>query len=90
MHPGQRLRSPCAYPGEQMTKTISLSDEAYKLLRRHKLAHESFSDTVIRLTRQGRRLSEVMGLYPELRGETELARLVRENRRRFEERMGAR
>jgi len=70
-----------------MTKTISLSDEAYKLLRRHKLADESFSDTVIRLAREGGKLSEVIGLYPELRGATEFARLVRENRKRLGERV---
>ena len=70
-----------------MTKTISLSDEAYKLLRRHKLGDESFSDTVIRLAREGGKLSEVIGLYPELRGATEFARLVRENRKRLGERV---
>jgi len=70
-----------------MTKTISPSDEAYELLRRQKLADESFSDTVIRLARHGGRLSEVIGMYPELRGRTELARLVKENRRRLDRRM---
>jgi predicted CopG family antitoxin len=73
-----------------MTKTISLSDEAYKLLRRHKLAMETFSDVVVRLTRQSGKLSEVIGLYPELRGKTELPRIVRENRRRFDARVDAR
>jgi len=73
-----------------MTKTISLSDEAYELLRRHKLASESFSDTVMRLARRGGKLSEVIGLYPELRGRTALARLVREGRRRLDKRVTAR
>ena len=73
-----------------MTKTISLSDEAYELLRRHKLASESFSDTVVRLARQGGKLSEVIGLYPEPRGSTALARVVRENRRRHDRRVGVR
>ncbi len=73
-----------------MTKTISLSEEAYELLRRHKLASESFSDTVVRLARQGGKLSDVIGLYPELRGKTALSRLVRENRRRLDRRAGAR
>jgi len=70
-----------------MTKTISPSDEAYELLRRQKLADEGFSDTVIRLARHGGRLSQVIGMYPELRGRTELARLVKENRRRLDRRM---
>jgi len=71
-----------------MTKTISLSDEAYDVLRRHKLATESFSDVVIRLARHGGKLSEVIGLHPELRGKTELAHVVRENRRRLDTRAG--
>ncbi len=70
-----------------MTKTISLSDEAYRVLHRHKLAGESFSDTVLRLAREGGKLSEVIGLYPELRGRTGLARMVRENRRRLDRRV---
>lgn len=73
-----------------MTKTISLSDEAYRVLRRHKLAGESFSDAVIRLTRQGGKLSEVVGLYPELRGRTNLANLVRESRRQLDRRVATR
>lgn len=80
----------CAYAHAQMTKTISLSNEAYELLRRQKLADESFSDTVIRLARHGGRLSEVIGMYPELRGRTELARLVKENRQRLDRRMASR
>ncbi|TLZ75263.1 MAG: hypothetical protein E6K14_01530 [Methanobacteriota archaeon] len=70
-----------------MTKTISLSDEAYRVLHRHKLAGESFSDTVLRLAREGGKLSEVIGLYPELRGRTGLARMVRENRSRLDRRV---
>ncbi|MEK6851363.1 MAG: antitoxin VapB family protein [Candidatus Thermoplasmatota archaeon] len=73
-----------------MTKTISLSDEAYEHLRRHKLGDESFSDAVLRLTRQGGRLSDVIGLCPELRGATGLARIVRENRRRLDRRVATR
>ncbi len=78
----------CAHTQTQMTKTISLSDEAYDVLRRHKLATESFSDVVIRLARHGGKLSEVIGLHPELRGKTELAHVVRENRRRLDTRAG--
>ncbi|HYS99450.1 MAG TPA: antitoxin VapB family protein [Thermoplasmata archaeon] len=73
-----------------MTKTISLSDEAYRILQRHKLAGESFSDTVLRLAREWGKLSEVIAVYLELRGRTNLARLVRENRRRFERRVATR
>lgn len=79
----------CAHAQTQMTKTISLSEEAYEVLRRHKLATESFSDVVIRLARHGGKLSEVIGLYPELRGKTGLTRVVRENRRRLDARTGA-
>jgi len=72
-----------------MTKTISLSDEAYEVLRRHKLGTESFSDVVVRLARHGGKLSEVIGLSPELRGKTELPRIVRGNRRRLDARADA-
>jgi predicted CopG family antitoxin len=65
-----------------MTKTISLSDEAYGVLRRYKLAGEGFSDAVLRLARHGGKLSEVIVSNPKLRG-TGLARAVRENRRRL-------
>ena len=61
-----------------MTKTISLSDEASGVLRRHKLASGTFSDTVLRLARRGAKLSEVIGLHPELAGRTGLARGSRE------------
>lgn len=80
----------CAHAQTQMTKTISLSDEAYEVLRRHKLANESFSDTVLRLTRLGGKLSEVIGLHAELRGKTGLEKIVRENRRRLNARVGSR
>ena len=72
-----------------MTKTISLSDEAYTVLKRHKLATESFSDTVVRLARHGGKLSEVIGLFPELARKTGLERVVRENRRRIDARVGS-
>jgi len=83
------LKYLCAHAQTQMTKTISLSDEAYEVLRRHKLGTESFSDVVVRLARHGGKLSEVIGLYPELRGKTELPRIVRENRRRLDARADA-
>ena len=73
-----------------MTKTISLSDEAYELLRRHKLAHESFSDAVTRLARLSGKLSDVIGLHPELRGKTGLTRLVQNHRREIDRRVATR
>ena len=36
-----------------MTKIISLSEDAYKTLKRMKIGNESFSDVVIRISRQG-------------------------------------
>ncbi len=83
------LKYLCAHTQTQMTKTISLSDEAYEVLRRHKIGTESFSDVVLRLARHGGKLSEVIGLHPELVGKTELARIVRENRRRLDARVGS-
>ena len=71
-----------------MTKTIRLSDEAYEVLRRHKLTTESFSDTVLRLARHRARLSEVIVPDSGLRG-SGLERTVRENRRRLDARTGS-
>ena len=49
-----------------MTKTISLSDEAYKLLKSIKRNNESFSDVIKRLVGKKGKLVEVPDLYPEL------------------------
>ncbi|MGQ9625216.1 MAG: antitoxin VapB family protein [Candidatus Jordarchaeum sp.] len=49
-----------------MTKTISLSDEAYKLLKSIKRNDESFSDVIKRLVGKKGKLIEVLDLYPEL------------------------
>ena len=71
-----------------MTKTIRLSDQAFDALRRHMLAGESFSDTVLRLARRRGELSEVINPHPEISGKTGLSRAVRENRRRLDARVG--
>ncbi|MGQ9721550.1 MAG: antitoxin VapB family protein [Candidatus Jordarchaeum sp.] len=49
-----------------MTKTISLSDEAYKLLKSIKRNDESFSDVIKRLVGKKGKLIDVLDLYPEL------------------------
>ena len=48
------------------TKTISIKDDAYDRLKRHKRADESFSDVVMRLTRGDKDPMEAAGKYPEL------------------------
>jgi predicted CopG family antitoxin len=62
-----------------MSKTISLTNEAYDLLKSMKLKGESFSDTIKRLAKKGK-LSEVLFLYPELQEAEEFEKAVRENR----------
>jgi|Deesub1362B_J571_1020462.scaffolds.fasta_scaffold00646_3 predicted CopG family antitoxin len=49
-----------------MTKTISLSDSAYELLKKIKRENESFSDVIKRLVGKKGKLMEVLDLYPEL------------------------
>ena len=71
-----------------MTKTIRLSDEAFDALRRHTLAGESFSDTVLRLTCRRGELSEIINPHPELSGKTGFSRAARETRRRLDARVG--
>ncbi|HYY48571.1 MAG TPA: antitoxin VapB family protein [Thermoplasmata archaeon] len=45
------------------TKTIALDREAYDLLRRRKRKDESFSDTVKRIAREARPLSDFAGVW---------------------------
>ncbi|MBU2617768.1 MAG: hypothetical protein KKI07_03735 [Euryarchaeota archaeon] len=68
-----------------MTKTISLSDEAYDLLKKMKLGKESFSDTIKKLAGRGK-LSEVLDLYPEIKGE-EYEESVKELRKKIDARL---
>lgn len=69
-----------------MTKTMSLTDEAYNSLKNMKLKGESFSDTIKRLTKKGN-LTEIRDLYPELENVEEFEVAVRENRRVLDERL---
>lgn len=71
-----------------MTKTISLSEEAYDLLKRHKRRRESFSDAVKRLAASQTSLLDLLNLYPELVGDTEYAEEVRAARASIEARLG--
>ena len=50
-----------------MVKTISLSDEAYNLLKSIKRKDESFSDVIKRLIGSKGNLTEILDLYPELK-----------------------
>ncbi len=50
------------------TKTISLSEEAYRLLKEAKLPGESFSDVVKRMIKK-KPLSSFAGLWAELEDE---------------------
>lgn len=71
-----------------MTKTISLSDDAYCLLKKHKRRGESFSDAVRRLVASRSTLEDLLDLYPELVGDTEFAERVHAARREMEARLG--
>ena len=44
------------------SKNISLTDDAYELLKKMKMGEESFSDTIRRLAKR-RRLSDCAGLW---------------------------
>jgi predicted CopG family antitoxin len=72
----------CTY----MSKTISLTDEAYNILKSMKLKQESFSDTIKRLAKKGK-LSEVLYLYPELREAEEFEEAIRDNREAIDTRL---
>jgi len=61
------------------TKTISLADDAYERLKRHKREDESFSDVVRRLTGEDFSLRDYYGVLDEDTGE-ELDRIVETRR----------
>ncbi|MFY3740042.1 MAG: putative CopG family antitoxin [Candidatus Nitrosomirales archaeon] len=48
-----------------MTKTISITDEAYEALVREKRDSESFADVIIRLTKRAR-LSDFAGIWKDI------------------------
>lgn len=47
------------------SKNISLTDDAYELLKKMKMGDESFSDTIKRLAKR-RRLSDCVGLWADI------------------------
>jgi len=68
-----------------MTKTISLSDEAYDILKKMKTGKESFSDTIKKLAGRGK-LSEVLDIYPEIT-DKEYEKSVKELRKKIDTRL---
>jgi len=43
------------------TKTISIKDEAYEALRREKIDKESFTDTILRITKKSGKIADCFG-----------------------------
>ena len=78
------FKSVCLYT--YVTKTISLTDEAYNSLKSMKLKGETFSDTIKRLTRKGK-LTETLDLYPELENTDEFEEAILENRKALNKRL---
>ncbi len=76
--------SVCTYT--YVTKTISLTDEAYNLLKSIKLKGESFSETIKGLIKRGN-LTEILDLYPELENVEEFEEAILENRKALDERL---
>ena len=70
-----------------MAKNISLSEDAYSTLRNLKLGDESFSDTVLRLSKTKARPSQVLPLYPELKGNKEYLNAISELRKAIDDRL---
>ncbi|RLI77381.1 hypothetical protein DRP05_10320 [Archaeoglobales archaeon] len=71
-----------------MTKTISLSDEAYNLLKSVKRKDESFSDVIKRLVGEKGKLSEILFMYPELKDVEEFETAVEEIREKINRTLG--
>jgi predicted CopG family antitoxin len=72
-----------------MTKTISLSDEAYHLLKKVKGENESFSEVIKKLVGRKGKLSEVLDMYPELKNAEEYEIAVYELREEMDKRLKA-
>lgn len=69
-----------------MTRTVTLTEEAYTLLKSMTLEGESFSDTIKRLAKKGK-LTEILDLYPELEKVEEFEEAIKENRKALDDRM---
>jgi predicted CopG family antitoxin len=69
-----------------MTTVISLSEEAYRILRAHKRSGESFSKTVIRLARTKGTMTDLFDEGP-VEGAEEFARYVEEVRKELDKRL---
>ena len=57
------------------TKTISIKDEAYEALLREKADKESFTDTILRITKKSGKISDCFGTW-KMTNEEEAAILV--------------
>ncbi|MFQ6137280.1 MAG: antitoxin VapB family protein [Candidatus Hydrothermarchaeales archaeon] len=68
-----------------MTKTISLSDDAYRILKNMKLKDESFSSTIKRLAKKRGRLTEILDLYSELTDVAEYEEFIDRTRKKIDE-----
>ncbi len=45
------------------TKTISIKNEAYEALRREKIDNESFTETILRITKKSGKISDCFGTW---------------------------
>ncbi len=45
------------------TKTISIKDEAYEALLREKMDKESFTDTILRITKKSGKIADCFGTW---------------------------
>lgn len=45
------------------TKTISIKDEAYEALLREKIDKESFTDTILRITKKSGKIADCFGAW---------------------------
>ena len=70
------------------SKNISITEEAYKALQREKGRDESFTDAILRLARNGGKLSDCFGSWKMTnQEETTIANELKEGWRRAQERI---
>jgi predicted CopG family antitoxin len=70
------------------TKTISITEEAYEALQREKKGKESFTDTILRITKKSGKVSDCFGTWKITdEEETAILKELSEGWRRTQERL---
>jgi predicted CopG family antitoxin len=80
----------CPYAHRLTSKNISITEEAYEALQREKASGESFTEAILRLTRERGKLSDCFGSWKTTDDEQEAIRVeLKRGWRRAQERISS-